>query len=362
MGDQLQAALLAVDEPLEQLAEVEEIYVRFVLAHTVGFDLIFAAELRSSDDDDLRAAGRRVIDLMMKPGIEVSPDLGRALELTEEFWTTAHGYATLFLTGFYVHDADYVVAAARRTARRLGPCGPLRTLTIVSEDSGRKYVIPDDPADRPVRTRRAVRVIVVGPDDRVLLFEDSDPGIAGVTWWVTPGGGIDPGETERQTAVREMAEETGYVLAEDELVGPLATRYAVHGYSDQVLEQQETFYLVRVRDVRDRHLRAHRGGADHPAGPPVVDAVRDRGGRGLDLAGPAARAVGPCRRAEPDPAAAGPPGRVHRPHLGTPRSRRSRLDHRAGTKVPALRTRGHWAGRSGGGQDGIRHRPTTEGE
>ena len=89
-------------------------------------------------------------------------------------------------------------------------------------------------------------MIVVGPDDRVLLFEDSDPGIAGVTWWVTPGGGMDPGETERSTAVREMAEETGYVLAEADLVGPLATRYAVHGYSDQVLEQQESFYLVRV--------------------------------------------------------------------------------------------------------------------
>lgn len=116
----------------------------------------------------------------------------------------------------------------------------------MSSDSGRKYVIPDDPADRPVRTRRAVRVIVVDRDDRVLLFEDSDPGLGGVTWWVTPGGGMDPGETERQTAVRELAEETGYVLAEDELVGPLATRQAVHGYSDQVLEQQETFYLARV--------------------------------------------------------------------------------------------------------------------
>jgi 8-oxo-dGTP pyrophosphatase MutT (NUDIX family) len=122
----------------------------------------------------------------------------------------------------------------------------VRTLTSVSSDSGRKYVIPDDPADRPVRTRRAVRVIVVDPDDRVLLFEDSDPGIPGVTWWVTPGGGMDPGETELQTAVREVAEETGYVLAEHDLVGPLATRYAVHGYSDQVLEQHETFYLVRV--------------------------------------------------------------------------------------------------------------------
>lgn len=119
----------------------------------------------------------------------------------------------------------------------------------MSSDSGRKYVIPDQPEDRPIRTRRAVRVIVVGPDDRVLLFEDSDPGIADLTWWVTPGGGMDPGESERETAVREVAEETGHRLVEADLVGPLATRFAVHGYSDQVLEQHESFYLARVQEL-----------------------------------------------------------------------------------------------------------------
>ncbi len=123
---------------------------------------------------------------------------------------------------------------------------PLRTLSGMSTESGRSFAIPDDPADRPIRRRRAVRVIVVGPDDRVLLFEDSDPGMPGIRWWVTPGGGIDLGETEREAAVREMAEETGYALAEDALVGPLATRYAVHGYTDQILEQHESFYLAQV--------------------------------------------------------------------------------------------------------------------
>ena len=44
---------------------------------------------------------------------------GCALELNEEIWTTAHGYAALYLTGFWP-DPDYVVLAARRTARRLG--------------------------------------------------------------------------------------------------------------------------------------------------------------------------------------------------------------------------------------------------
>lgn len=124
--------------------------------------------------------------------------------------------------------------------------GSVRTLSVMSTESGRTFAIPDDPADRPIRRRRAVRVIVVSPDDRVLLFEDSDPSIPGLTWWVTPGGGMDPGETERRTAVREMAEETGFVLAEDALIGPLATRYAVHGYTDQVLEQHESFYLAPV--------------------------------------------------------------------------------------------------------------------
>ena len=118
MGDQLEAALVTIDDPLEQLAEIAEIYVRFVMAHKVGFDLIFATELRESDDGDLRAAGRRVIDLMMRPGIDLSPDMARALRWPG-CWTTAHGYASLYLTGFYVSGPDHVVASARRTARRL---------------------------------------------------------------------------------------------------------------------------------------------------------------------------------------------------------------------------------------------------
>ena len=116
----------------------------------------------------------------------------------------------------------------------------------VTDDIGRKFEIPDHPRDRLRRLRRAVRVILVDTRGRTLLFEDSDPGVPGVTWWATPGGGIDPGETERQTAVREVAEETGYVLQEDQLVGPVGRRRAVHGYSDQILDQTEPFYLAYV--------------------------------------------------------------------------------------------------------------------
>ncbi|MGD7788550.1 NUDIX hydrolase [Propionibacteriaceae bacterium Y1700] len=107
--------------------------------------------------------------------------------------------------------------------------------------------LPMDPADREVRERTASRVLVISSDtDEVLLLADSDPGLPGLSWWVTPGGGIDPGETEQQAAVRELHEETGCQVTEADLIGPFARRRVSHGYSDQILIQTEAFYAVRV--------------------------------------------------------------------------------------------------------------------
>jgi 8-oxo-dGTP pyrophosphatase MutT (NUDIX family) len=47
-------------------------------------------------------------------------------------------------------------------------------------------------------------------------------------------------------AVREVAEETGYRLTEADLLGPIASRHVVHGYSDLVIEQDESFFLAMV--------------------------------------------------------------------------------------------------------------------
>lgn len=100
-----------------------------------------------------------------------------------------------------------------------------------------------DPAQRPYRTRSAARVVVRAPG-RVLLFSDTDPGVPGSQWWVTPGGGLDAGETFREAAVRELAEETGLQVGADDLIGPIARRVVRHGYSDQVLEQTEEFFAL----------------------------------------------------------------------------------------------------------------------
>ena len=103
-----------------------------------------------------------------------------------------------------------------------------------------------EPALRVRRHRRAARVLLIDDQDRTLLFQDSDPLLDGTRWWITPGGGIDPGETEIDAAIREVAEETGLIITVGELLGPLARGVAVHGYSDRIVEQTEVFFAVRV--------------------------------------------------------------------------------------------------------------------
>lgn len=44
-------------------------------------------------------------------------------------------------------------------------------------------------------------------DDKILLIQRRD-----IPVWVLPGGGIDPGETPEEAAVREMEEETGLAV------------------------------------------------------------------------------------------------------------------------------------------------------
>ena len=62
---------------------------------------------------------------------------------------------------------------------------------------------PPGPAPTTSKTTRPtargsadhLRVLLINPEGATLLFEDSDPGLDHARWWVTPGGGIDPGET-----------------------------------------------------------------------------------------------------------------------------------------------------------------------
>lgn len=116
---------------------------------------------------------------------------------------------------------------------------------MAAEENTRTFEVPDDPAQRPLRRRSTVRVLVLDDADRVLLFRDSDPG-TGASWWITPGGGIDAGESELVAVQRELEEETGLVVQPTQVIGPLAQRRVWHGYSDVVVDQHDTFYAVRT--------------------------------------------------------------------------------------------------------------------
>ena len=73
----------------------------------------------------------------------------------------------------------------------------------VDDDLERRPLVTVEPGERVIRRRRGARVIVLA-DDRVLLEQDTDPGLPGVHWWVTPGGGLDPGESFVAAGVREL--------------------------------------------------------------------------------------------------------------------------------------------------------------
>ena len=57
------------------------------------------------------------------------------------------------------------------------------------------------------RVRRAARVVLLGPDERVLLFRYTADGFD--PFWILPGGECDPQEDFAAAAVRELCEETG---------------------------------------------------------------------------------------------------------------------------------------------------------
>jgi double-stranded uracil-DNA glycosylase len=94
---------------------------------------------------------------------------------------------------------------------------------------------------RGLPERTGVRAVVLDPADRILLVRFED---AMGSWWATPGGGVDPGESDAEALIRELGEEVGLHHFE---LGPLLwTRKHWHVNPTRFGGQRERHYLVRT--------------------------------------------------------------------------------------------------------------------
>jgi 8-oxo-dGTP pyrophosphatase MutT (NUDIX family) len=65
--------------------------------------------------------------------------------------------------------------------------------------------------------RSCVRVVLRDQAGRILLFRAELASRADTHWWELPGGGIEPGESYQEAAVREIREETGLEVSKQQV-------------------------------------------------------------------------------------------------------------------------------------------------
>jgi len=105
----------------------------------------------------------------------------------------------------------------------------------------------DETSAAALPVRRAARVILLDPDDCVLLMR-YDQGPPNGRHWATPGGGAEPGEDYPAAAVRELAEETGWT--DITLLREVLRRRYDMDYAGTMVHQDERLYLARTDQPR----------------------------------------------------------------------------------------------------------------
>lgn len=88
-------------------------------------------------------------------------------------------------------------------------------------------------------------MVVVNEEGRTLLFRGGEPARpeAG-TWWFTPGGGVEGGESIVEAACRELREETGLEVTHP--LGPIYRRETSFEFTGETFQQREVYFYVVV--------------------------------------------------------------------------------------------------------------------
>ncbi len=105
--------------------------------------------------------------------------------------------------------------------------------------------------------RQAARVVLFDADGRVLLLRGHDSHDLDHNWWFTVGGGKLDHESDMECALRELREETGIQLNEDDLEGPILYRESQFPFANVTARQDEHFFLAQLdrRDIKVNQAR-----------------------------------------------------------------------------------------------------------
>lgn len=94
--------------------------------------------------------------------------------------------------------------------------------------------------------REAARVLVIDEREQILLIRGRDPSRPEIgSWWYAPGGGLEPGESHQEAAMRELWEETGHRAKIES--SPIWEREIEFTFNGIDYQQRELYFLIHTK-------------------------------------------------------------------------------------------------------------------
>ena len=102
-----------------------------------------------------------------------------------------------------------------------------------------------------MQTRKSSRAIVLNKQNQIFLFRYTFDFFAEQeSIWITPGGGLDDGESFEEALKRELFEELGIELSGNDSTPQIYYRFPLYELKNgETVRSEERFYLVRLDET-----------------------------------------------------------------------------------------------------------------